>query len=100
MDDMRFGLLLFRLDLIQALRSRDLGRLRGCLVHHRPYVQCSREQFRRLLQNDGYLQATMYEQIAGEPLLKLLHAEAQGWLEAHEREAAPAKRGELVGAAA
>lgn len=99
-DDLKFGLLLFRIDLIQALQARDLARLRACLLRHRPYVQCSPRQFRRLLHDDGYLQAAMYHQIAGEPLLKPLHPEAQAWLESHGPQPTPAPQGEAVGAAA
>jgi len=100
MEDLQLGLLLFRVDLLQALRSRDLARLRACLVRHRPYVQCAPGQFRRLLNDDRYLQAAMYERILGEPLLGTLHPEAQAWLEVHGFEPAPASRPEAVGAAA
>jgi hypothetical protein len=99
MDDVKFGLLLFRLDLLEALRSRDLAQLRACLLRHRPYVQCTPEQFRRLLRDDSYLQATMYERIADEPLLRALHPEAHAWLEAHGLEPLATQR-EAVGAAA
>ena len=100
MEDLKLGLLLFRVDLLQALRSRDLARLRACLVRYRPYVQCATGQFRRLLSDDGYLQAAMYERIVDEPLLEPLHQEAQAWLESHGLEPAPAPRREAVGAAA
>ncbi|MSQ32852.1 MAG: hypothetical protein EXR60_00250 [Dehalococcoidia bacterium] len=100
MEDLEFGLLLFRVDLLQALRSRDLDRLRACLVRQHPYVQCAPGQFRRLLNDDLYLQAAIYERIVAEPLLEALHPEAQAWLEVHGFEPAPASRSEAVGAAA
>ena len=83
MTELKLGLLLFRSDVLAALRARDWTTLRDTLERNRARVRCPAQEWEGLLADPSALQETLYTQVAAEPLLEPLHAEARAWLAAH-----------------